>query len=126
MFTFEPNRYKNGDIDDSRVASQSVTIYKNAEGAYADYKVVEGINDGYRSIYEHVEDFHPKAENFTGGCGEAYTPEYGDYLNCIVWFQSGKIVVQGNMYVDNKVFTLDDWALFVSVLQDKFVAYQSP
>ena len=88
--------------------------------------MVESINDVYLSIYEHVEDFHPKVENITGGCGEAYTPEYGDYLNCIVWFQSGKIIVQGDMYVDNEVFTLDDWALFVNVLQDKFVAYQNP
>jgi hypothetical protein len=44
----------------------------------------------------------------------------------MVLFQSDKIVVQGNMYVDNKVFTLDDWVLFVNVLQDKFVAYQNP
>jgi hypothetical protein len=28
---------------------------------------------------------------------------------------SRKIIVQGNMYVDNEVFTLDDWALFVNV-----------
>jgi hypothetical protein len=128
IFTIErPRSYKDGDIYDPRRASQSITIFKTAEMAYADYEKVEKIHEGHFNIndYYYLQEFHPKIDNITWSCGEAYTPDYGEYLNCRIFMQSGVFFINSAMYVDGKVFTLDDWEMFVNVLHDKLVAHQN-
>ena len=46
----------------------------------------------------------------------------GEYQNCTFWGQHGRYVLSARMTVDGEIITMNDWVVFLNVIQDRLIA----
>jgi hypothetical protein len=116
-----PSHPRYGAPDDHRVAIQYAFTYGDTQVASQVFNKERDLMlklGGWES-YDGI--FDPGLENSFVGCREQFDGEFGQTQVCIVMVQYDRYLIQGSMLIDEQVITMQDWVIFLELIQVKLL-----